>query len=190
MDLANEAHGDLRDRVEEATGAPVDGDVKNLESAWDEVFACYTTITAPEPTPWQLNSALDSIEHMGGGGSGPGDAADVPPERLLGWMMFRPKDGLPTLAAMLDGVEAAALGVVLRPRARAGAISTCLSALAGVQALRLLAQGETTFTTDARRRSVYAALRALHAALGRVEVPRAVVRAGVAKLRAAARRIR
>lgn len=189
-DLANEAHGDLRDRVEETTGLAVNGDVENLESAWDDVVDCHTRITAPATTLAQLVLAFDSIEHMGGGGGDPRGAAVEPPDELPGWLGFRIKDGLPTLAAMLDGVEAAALGVVLRPRASAGAMSSCAPALAPIRAIRRLAGENATAASVADRRAVHAALRALNAALGRVEVPRAVVRAGVAKLRAATRRIR
>lgn len=176
-DLENVAHGQLRQYVVEGTGEPVDGDEANLESAWNHVTACHATVSLPQPALWQLGAALESIEHMGGGGGGAG-APDVEPEAVppKGWLDFRPKNDRPALAALLDAVEAAAIGVVLRPSSTGAALGACARVLDRTRALRRLASGADAVAKP-KQRAAYGAAWRLHVELRRIRLRLKALRA-------------
>lgn len=183
-DLANIDHGRLRLRV---TAAGDDAVPNGRTTAWNDVRNAYTTVTAPAPQIAELTSALESIDHMGGGGA-PSRKRKARRRTLPGWLGFRPTADDPTLAELLNGVVATAWGAVLRAGASADAVSTCASVLSLAWALRRSASESSSRVKSANQRAAYSALRAANEALRPIEVSRDVVFSRVEKLRTATKR--
>jgi len=71
LDRHNHAHGLLRDFVKsngDGVGANGAAKTANLDAAWGNVMNAYNNVMLPSPTLVELQTALNGIDHGGGGG--------------------------------------------------------------------------------------------------------------------------
>lgn len=108
---AHHHHGDFIDTAGNAAPG------ERLDTPWEQVRQCRMRVLLAAPTMFDLEMAIDYIDHLGGGGAPAAPLTLMPPAVAATgrWPDFRPRANLYTARTILDAILSDAVGALGRP---------------------------------------------------------------------------